>query len=208
MSARFVIVGTDTGVGKTVFSAGLAGALGAYYWKPVQAGLIEETDSATVARLSGLARERILPEAWRLRAPASPHLSARLDGVEIDPARLEPPLCEGPLVIETAGGVLTPLTLNTPFAALLARWRLPTVVVARTSLGAINHSLLTLEALRRRDIPVLGVAFVGEEEAETQSAIAHIGAVRILGRLPRLAPLTADALRKAFAASFRREDFI
>src|SRR6478752_510315 len=100
MTPRFVISGTDTGIGKTVFAAGLAGALGAHYWKSVQSGLEDETDSQTVARLSGLPSGHILPEAYRLTVPASPHLSARLDGVEIDIGKLLPPQSEGPLVIE------------------------------------------------------------------------------------------------------------
>ncbi len=202
-----VVAGTDTEVGKTVFAAALAGALGAAYWKPVQAGLDGETNSQIVARLAGLEPERILPEAFRLRTPASPHLAARLDGVEIIPETLDPPRAPRPLVIETAGGVMTPLTLQKTNADLLARWRLPVVVVARTRLGTINHSLLTLEALRRRDAPVLGVAFIGEENAEAQSAIAQMGETRMLGRLPQLAPLTRETLAAAFAAAFNPRDF-
>jgi dethiobiotin synthetase len=206
--SAFVVAGTDTGVGKTVFSAALVGALRAAYWKPVQAGLDGETDSEIVARLAGLEPERILPEAFRLRTPASPHLAARLDGLAIDPARLDPPPTPCPLVIETAGGVMTPLTLDATNADLLARWRLPVVVVARTRLGTINHSLLTLEALRRRGAPVLGVAFIGEEDAEAQSAIARMGETRILGRLPQLSPLTRETLATAFAAAFDGRDFL
>ncbi|ARN82124.1 dethiobiotin synthase [Methylocystis bryophila] len=204
MSA-FVVAGTDTDVGKTIFAAALAGAIGAAYWKPVQAGLDGETDSQIVARLAGLGPERILPEAYRLRTPASPHLAARLDGLAID--RLDPPTPR-PLVIETAGGVMTPLTLQATNADLLAHWRLPVVVVARTRLGTINHSLLTLEALRRRGAPVLGLAFIGEEDAEAESAIAEMGETRILGRLPRLAALTRESLANAFAAGFDRRDFL
>ncbi|ATQ66776.1 MULTISPECIES: dethiobiotin synthase [Methylosinus] len=203
---RLVVVGTDTDVGKTVFSAALAGALGAYYWKPVQAGLDSETDTQTVARLSGLARERLLSEAYVLRTPASPHLSARLDGVTIDVARLAPPALS-PLVVETAGGLMTPLTETLPTADLLAQWRLPVVLCARTTLGTINHSLLSLEALRRRDIPVLGVAFIGEENVETRRIIAQMSDARDLGRLPLLAALTADVLRASFESAFRRADF-
>ncbi len=208
MSSRFVIVGTDTGVGKTVFSAALADALGACYWKPVQAGLEDETDSQCVARLAGLPPERIFPEAYRLKTPASPHHAAQLDGIVIDPSLLDPPDCAGPLVIETAGGVMTPLTIETPTIELLAHWRLPVIVVARTSLGTINHSLLTIEALRRREIFVHGVAFVGDENGETQAAIAHMGAVAVLGRLTRVAPLTRENLQRAFAASFAVGDFL
>jgi dethiobiotin synthetase len=208
MNRRFVIVGTDTDVGKTIFSAALVGAIDAFYWKPVQAGLDGETDSQTTARLSGVAAAQILPEAWRLQTPASPHIAARRDGVAIDPAALNPPVCAGPLVIETAGGVMTPLTTGTTTIDVLARWRLPVILVARTSLGTINHSLLTIGALRRSDIPIVGVAFVGDEEAEAQAAIVGLGAARMLGRLPRLSPLSRETLRTAFAAAFRLSDFL
>ncbi|MBM3577778.1 MAG: ATP-dependent dethiobiotin synthetase BioD [Alphaproteobacteria bacterium] len=204
---RFVIAGTDTGVGKTIFSAALAQALDAYYWKPVQSGLDGETDSQTVARLSGLPPARILPEVWRLKTPASPHLSAQIDGVEIDPDRLAPPECDRPLIIETAGGLMTPLTICVPTIDVVARWRIPAILTARTSLGTINHSLLSIEALRRRDIPLLGIAFVGDENENTQAAIATMGDVRVLGRLPFLSLLTQATLRAAFEAGFRVADF-
>lgn len=206
MARRFVIVGTDTGVGKTVFSAALAGALGAFYWKPVQSGLEEETDSQTVERLADSVR--IVPEAWRLRLPASPHISARAEGVEIDPSRLAPPDVDGPLVIETAGGVMVPLTDSALTIDVLSRWRMPVIVVARTALGTINHSLLTLEALRRRDIPIHGIAFVGEAQEAPQRTIAQLGGVTALGRLPLLSPLSAQTLRAAFDAGFSRADYI
>jgi dethiobiotin synthetase len=207
MTRAFVIVGTDTNVGKTVFSAALVGALDAFYWKPVQSGLEDETDSQTVARLSGVAPARIFPEAWRLNLPASPHIAARADGVEINAVGLDPPKVDGRLVIETAGGVMVPLTDRVLTIDLLAGWRLPVVLVARTSLGTINHSLLTIEALRRRDIPIHGVAFIGEEQKAPQETIARIGGVRALGRLPRLDPLTRETLRAAFEAAFSPSDF-
>ena len=207
MSRAFVIVGTDTNVGKTVFSAALADALGAHYWKPVQSGLEDETDSQTVARLGGLAPQRILPEAWRLTLPASPHIAARAEGVEIDVARLSPPQGVTPLVIETAGGVMVPLTDNCLTIDLLASWGLPAIVVSRTALGAINHSLLTLEALRLRHIEVHGLAFVGDEYAMAQRTIGSLGDVRVLGRLPNLDPLNRETLRGAFSARFSLKDF-
>jgi dethiobiotin synthetase len=185
-----------------VFAAGLAGALGARYWKPVQSGLEDETDSQTVARLSGLPSGHILPEAYRLTAPLSPHLSARLDGVEIDIGKLLPPQSEGPLVIEGAGGLLVPLTATTVFAEVFAQWRIPVILCARTALGTINHTLLSLEALRRRAIPVCGVAFIGPENANTQATIATIGQVDILGRLPMLDNLTRESLAQAFRENF------
>jgi len=202
MTPRFVVSGTDTGIGKTVFAAGLAGALSARYWKPVQSGLEDETDSQTVARLSGLPSGRILPEAYRLTASLSPHLSARLDGIEIDTDKLLPPECEGPLIIEGAGGLLVPLTATTVFADVFAQWRIPVILCARTALGTINHTLLSLEALRRRAIPVCGVAFIGPENADTQATIATIGQVDILGRLPMLDNLTRESLAQAFRENF------
>lgn len=201
LSGAFVVTGTDTGVGKTVFAAGLAGALGACYWKPVQAGLADGGDAASVAALAGLPAGRILPERYRLSTPCSPHRAAELDGVIIDPAALAVP-DQRPLVIEGAGGALVPLTREFLFADLFARWGLPVIVVARTALGTINHSLLTLEALRARGVPVHGIAFVGEPAEDSQGTIAAIGQVRVLGRLPWLDPLDATGLAAAFAAGF------
>ena len=199
---RFVVTGTDTGIGKTIFSAALAAALGGYYWKPVQSGLDEETDSQVVRRLGCLSPNRILPETYRLRTPASPHLAARLDHVEIEPERLTPPVTDAPLVVEGAGGLLVPLTETEVFADVFARWQIPVILCARTGLGTINHTLLSVEALRYRAIPVFGVAFIGDEQAETQRIIAAMGQVRILGRLPRLDPLTPDVLQQAFRENF------
>lgn len=207
MTLRLVVTGTDTGVGKTVFSAALAGALGASYWKPVQSGLEGETDSEAVQRLGCLPSYRIVPEGWRLRTPASPHLSAEIDGMMIDPEGLSPPETGGPLIIEGAGGVLVPLTRQVLFADVFVRWALPVILCARTELGTINHTLLSVEALRRRSIPVLGIAFIGDERADTERTIAEVGAVRRLGRLPRLKPLTSESLRAAFAAHFDVSSF-
>lgn len=208
MSTRIIVAGTDTGIGKTVFSAALTGALDGFYWKPIQAGLDQETDSQTVLRLSGLAAERVLPEAYRLRTPVSPHLAAELDGVTIEPQALLIPEKDRPLLVEGAGGLLVPLTRNATYLDLMARWRVPVVLCARTALGTINHSLLSIEALRARDVAVLGIAFIGEANVESERMIAEMGKVRRLGRLPHVAPLTRDRLREAFANSFDIGDFL
>jgi dethiobiotin synthetase len=195
MTSALVVTGTDTGIGKTIFSAGLTKALNAQYWKPVQAGLEEETDSQIVARLSG---RPVLPEAYRLKRPASPHLAAADEGVVIDPARLQLPDGTGPLVVEGAGGALVPLHEGLLYADLMAHWQAPVIVVARTGLGTINHSLMTIEALRARRVNLLGIAFVGDEMADSQAIICRIGQVRSLGRLPRLGTLTPPTLAAAF----------
>lgn len=202
MTPHYVVSGTDTGIGKTVFSAALAGALGGSYWKAIQSGLAEETDSAAVLRLGALKQEQILPEAYCLQTPASPHLSAGRDGIEIDPARLEPPQTRDPLVIEGAGGLPVPITEEVVFADIFAHWQIPVILCARTSLGTINHTLLSVQALRHRGIPVAGIAFIGDENRETQRVIAKMGCVAELGRLPWLPDLNAAALRAAFCENF------
>ncbi|MBN9598372.1 MAG: ATP-dependent dethiobiotin synthetase BioD [Afipia sp.] len=207
MIPRIVVTGTDTNIGKTVFAAGLADFLGADYWKPVQAGLEDETDTQTVARLGGLSGERILPERYRLVTPASPHLAARLDGVMIDVDALTPPDTARPLLIEGAGGLMVPLDRHTLYIDVFKRWQIPVVLCARTALGTINHSLLSIAALKARGIPLLGIAFIGEPNAESENIICEIGAVRRLGTLPWLAPLTRETLRAAFRDAFNADDF-
>ncbi len=202
MNARYVVTGTDTGIGKTIFSAALAAALDAFYWKPVQSGLDEETDSETVMRLGGLSRERILPEAYRLAAPASPHLSARLDGVTIDPQRLVPPAIQGPLIIEGAGGLLVPLSDELVYADIFALWQIPAILCARTTLGTINHTLLSVEAMKYRGIPIFGIVFIGEENQETQRIVGKMSDVLILGRLPWMADVSAKGLQQVFSRNF------
>ncbi|PJI90339.1 ATP-dependent dethiobiotin synthetase BioD [Sphingomonas koreensis] len=190
-----VVTGTDTGVGKTVAAAALAWRLGASYWKPVQAGLDEETDSEVVARLASV---EVLPEAYRLTTPCSPHRAAEIDGATIDLDRLSPP--PGRLVIEGAGGALVPLTRDLVYADIFARWGLPVVVVARTTLGTINHTLLTVEALRARSIWVGGILFSGNAMPDSEATICAMGKVRSLGRIPVLDPLTPERLRTAAQA--------
>ena len=192
-----IITGTDTGIGKSVVSAGLVAALGARYWKPVQAGLDEETDSELVARL--VPQAVVHAEAYRLATPASPHYAARLDGVTIAPDHLALPQGPGPLVVEGAGGVLVPLAQDLAYADVFARWGLPVVLVARTALGTINHSLLSIEALRARRCAIAGMVFVGDENAESEAVISQISGVRRLGRLPWLPQVSAPALAAAMA---------
>jgi dethiobiotin synthetase len=213
MSKSFVITGTDTDIGKTVFAAALTQALGGCYWKPVQAGLDGGGDCATVRDLARLPPDRIVPEVYRLTTACSPHRAAELDNVEIDLGLLTVPSpnlsLEGArgLIIEGAGGALVPLTRNLLFADLFARWKTPVIIVARTSLGTINHSLMTIEALRSRSVPIHGIAFIGDANADSEATICAIGRVKRLGRLPILSPLTPATLAKAFAENFALSDF-
>ena len=196
MTRGIVITGTDTGIGKTVFSAGRGGPLDRFFWKPGRPRLLED------ALLSGLPAGRVLPEVYRLRMPLSPHRSAEIDGVAIEAAKLSLPDLPGPLIIEGAGGLMVPLNRQTKFIDIFREWQLPVILCARPALGTINHTLLSIEALRARAIPLLGIAFIGEEMVDSQRTIAEFGNVRQLGRLPYLNPLTPKTLREAMAAGF------
>lgn len=204
MSKQIIITGTDTDIGKTVFAAALTFALGATYWKPIQAGLAEETDSQLVERLSG---QNILPEAYKLNTPASPHIAAEIDGMKIDLEKLKLPNVSGSLVVEGAGGIMVPITRQTTFLDVFVKWHAPIVLCARTSLGTINHSLLSISALRNAKCNILGIAFIGDENKDSEKTICGMGDVKRLGRLPLLTELNRDGLNKAFADNFNLADF-
>lgn len=186
--------GTDTDVGKTVVSAWLVQGLQATYWKPVQSGLEGGSDSSRVQQLLHLPSERLLPEAYRLQQPVSPHWAAEQDGVRIEPERLALPPCPGALVVETAGGLLVPLRRDWLQIEQLQRWRLPVLLVGRSGLGTLNHCLLSLEALERRGIPVLGLVLNGPPHADNPRTLETIGGVPVVAQLPVLQPLNAASL--------------
>lgn len=202
------VTGTDTGVGKTVVSAVLVRALrrsrAAGYWKPVQTGIEEDDDTAEVARLASCAPEEICNEGVRLERPLSPHLSARLAGRRIDFDRL---LAVGNRlaperfwVIEGAGGLLVPLNDKRMIADLIAALGLPVVIAARSGLGTINHTLLTVEALRRRNLPIASVVLVGAPNAENRLAIETWGRVPVRGEIPFLTSVDPAAIEAAAAS--------
>ena len=196
MTDCVIVTGTDTEIGKTVFAAGLTKALGATYWKPVQAGLADETDTETVSRLSGA---KTIPEAYRLKIPASPHLAAENEAIEIEEENLiVPERVGGSLVIEGAGGLMVPLNRKSTYLDIFARWEQPIILCARTKLGTINHSLLSIEAIRARSCCLIGVAFIGDAEPDVEQTICEFGKVRHLGRLPFLSSLTPAALHETF----------
>jgi len=207
MTLRIVVTGTDTDVGKTVFAAGLTRLLEGVYWKPVQAGLDGETDTETVRRLSGLDQGHFLAETWRLEQAASPHLAAEREGIELDSESLSVPALDRPLIIEGAGGLMVPLNRRELYIDVFARWKAPVVLCARTRLGTLNHTLLSLEALARRAIPVIGIALIGDAHADNERTLAALGGVPVLGRLPKLDPLTPESLRAAFGQAFPRKLF-
>lgn len=186
------VTGTDTDVGKTLVSAWLAHFWRADYWKPIQTGAVDGTDFQTVAKLSPATV--IHPAAYVFQAPLSPHEAARRERARIDLSALAPPETKRPLVVEGAGGVMVPLNEAALTVDFMERLGLPAIVVARSGLGTINHTLMTLEVLRRRHIPILGVVLNGQKNPGNRQAIEHYGGVPILAELQPLFAVTASVV--------------
>lgn len=189
---RCFITATDTDAGKTVACAWAMLHSNACYWKPVQAGL-EETDEAAVRSLTGLDDDRFHDTVYALPEPLSPHESARRAGVTIEMAKLKLP-GDGPLIAEGAGGLMVPLNDESLVIDFIKETGLPAILVCRTTLGTINHSLLSLEALRARNIPVAGVILCGPDVPHNRAAIETYGKVTVIAHIPPLDPLDRDTL--------------
>ena len=200
MTPSFIVTGTDTGLGKTVVSAMYTLSLGMNYYKPIQSGIEDETDREAVKRMTGLGDDRVMQDGIRLMNPLSPHRSAELDGVDIDIAAVAP---KGDnLLVEGAGGLMVPVNRQTLYIDAFANWGLPVVLASRTGLGTINHTLLSLEAMRKRGIEIIGVAFVGDDNPDNMKTISEMGDVKALGRVPMMDDITPDKLQTVFIENF------
>lgn len=213
---QFIITGTDTEIGKTVFSAALMLGLEAagktpHYWKPIQSGITDGVDTRTVQKLTALPDERFLSERYIFSEPLSPHRAAEIDKIKIDVAALRKtkniPHTIGTLVIEGAGGLMVPLTRKNLQANIYRDWKLPVILCARTGLGTINHTLLSLEALWSRKIPVHGLVFIGDDNPDNIKTLSEFSGVRVLGHLPNLYRLDETSLGNAFKENFDIEMF-
>jgi dethiobiotin synthase len=185
------VTGTDTGVGKTVLSAALMLRYPeAHYWKPIQTG--PDDDTSEVQRLSG---GQVIDAGIRLPDPVSPHLAAQRVEISIDLDALVGQVRTTPVIVEGAGGVLVPVNDSQTMADLMVMLGMPVIVAARSTLGTINHTLLTIEALRVRGLRVAGVVMIGDGNADNRAAIEHYGNVAVLAEMPRFDPLTPESLR-------------
>ncbi len=193
---KVIIAGIHTGIGKTVCSALLCQARGWDYWKPVQAGELDQSDSITVGRLVSHPDCRIHPERYRLQIPASPHFAAAEEGLAIHPEDFTVPDTRNSLVIETAGGVMSPLAAGFLNIDLMRQFGSPAIVVSNHYLGSINHTLLTVAALRAAGIPLLGLVFSGEEVPSTGSFIQEHTGLPLLFRIPLMKELNAATLKE------------
>lgn len=203
--SEIFVTGTDTGIGKTVVSAILSQALNASYWKPIQAGLEEETDTQFVKRTSDLSDDRIIPERYRLLTPMSPHAAAEIDDVSIKMDEFTlPDYKTDHLVVEGAGGLMVPFNDEHMIIDLISYLELPVVLVARSTLGTLNHTFLSLEALRKRNIPILGVVLNGPRHESNYQTIKKYGAINILAEIDVIDEMSPSSLSRTFEDEFKQ----
>jgi len=193
-SQRIIVCGTDTDVGKTIVSSFLVQGLKGVYWKPIQSGTEEGTDTKTVCKLLDLEPERYLSERYKFKAPVSPHWAAEKESRHIDPNNLDVPNLDKLIIIETAGGLMVPLNRNWLQIDQLKVWGAPIILVARTGLGTLNHTLLSLEALKNRNINVLGIVLNGPPHTDNPKTLEQFGDTKILARLPIFEEINAKSL--------------
>ncbi len=186
------VAGIGTDVGKTIISAILTEALQADYWKPIQSGDLDNTDAMKIQRWISNTRTRIHPEAYRLHTPMSPHAAAEIDGIRIELPNIELPNTQNFLIVEGAGGLLVPLNNNDNIIDLIQHLQLPVILISRHYLGSINHTLLSIEALKHRNIPITGIIFNGEEHPTTESIIQQRSGVPVLGRVGDLGEVNKE----------------
>lgn len=191
---KYFVSGIDTGIGKTLISAILTEKLNADYWKPIQSGDLDQSDSKTVASLISNSRTIIHPETYRLTQPLSPHLSSRLDGISIKIEQMVLPETENHLIVEGAGGLMVPLNENDLIIDLVKKLKLEMILVSENYLGSINHTLLSLAMLKLYNIPVKGIIFNGEENEETENYIVNYTGVEFLGRIPKMQTIDKEVI--------------
>ena len=193
-SKRIIICGTDTDVGKTIVSSFFVQGLKGIYWKPIQSGTEEGTDTKTVCNLLNLEPNRYLSERYKFKAPVSPHWAAERESSFIEPNNLLLPDLDKLIIIETAGGLMVPLNRNWLQIDQLKVWGAPIILVARTGLGTLNHTLLSLEALKHRNLDVLGIELNGPPHKDNPKTLGQFGDTKILASLPIFDEVNAKVL--------------
>ena len=188
------ITGIGTDIGKTLTSAILVEKLKADYWKPVQAGELENSDTIKVKSLISNPISVFHPEGYRLSQPFSPHKSAALDGITIDPAKINVPITNNRLIIEGAGGLMVPLCDNFLMIDLIKRLSAEVILVSQFYLGSINHTLLSISALKQHNIPVKGIIFNGDEDIYTKSYILEYSEAALLGAIPFINKINKESV--------------
>jgi dethiobiotin synthetase len=202
VSADLFVTGTDTAVGKTLLSALLVAALNRRYWKPIQTGACEGTDREAVIHWAEVTVDRTCAETYIFDPPVSPHLAAEQKGTAIDVHSIRRPSSVDALIIEGAGGVLVPVNDRAFMLDLMAALSSPVVVAARTALGTINHTLLTVAAVRNAKLQLRGVVMIGKDQPDNRRAVERYGNVPVIGSIPWLDVINRQTLLTVFAQHF------
>lgn len=197
MTEKYFITGIGTGIGKTITSAVLTEKLNADYWKPIQSGDLDQSDSLAIENLISNPKTKIHSETYRLNHPLSPHLSARMDGIEIGLDQFHLPTTDNSLIIEGAGGLLVPLNDTTLILDLIKQLQVPVIVVSQNYLGSINHTLLTINTLKQHHIDIKGIIFNGETNIESETYILKYTQVQPLGHIPLLSDINPTSIKEA-----------
>jgi len=195
--AKYFITGIGTGIGKTLISAVLTEKLKADYWKPIQSGDLDTSDSITIHSLVSNTQTVIHPESYRLTQPLSPHLSARLDGIEIDLNKINMPLTNNDLIVEGAGGLMVPLNEKELIIDLIKKLNIEVILVSQNYLGSINHTLLSVNLLKQYEIPIKGIIFNGDENVETERYIQQYAKIKKLGIIPNFSNIDKEKVKAA-----------
>ena len=191
---QFIICGTDTDVGKTLISSFFVRGLNCFYWKPIQSGIQGETDSEYVQRVSQISPKKILKEAYVFNEPVSPHWAAEIDNVKLIKSNLNLPNIEKNLLVETAGGLMVPLTRDFLQIDQIKIWNLPVILVCRSSLGTLNHTLLSIEALKKRKINILGLIINGKKHLDNPQTLKLFSGLPIIAEFPLIKNLSVNNL--------------
>lgn len=206
MPERIFVSGIHTGVGKTIVSAVLAQALEADYWKPVQTGTMEGSDTETVKRLVNNPHSRFHPEQYALREPLSPHAAAALENVGIQTEKFSLPVTSNHLIIEGAGGLMVPITEDYLMIHLIRQLEVPVVLVSRNYLGSINHTLMSVAVLQKYDLPLMGIIFSGAENPASESVILSQSGAPMLGRVGEIALTPEEVTMQAERFTYLKTD--
>ena len=191
---KFIICGTDTDVGKTLISSFFVRGLNSFYWKPIQSGIYKETDSEVVKRLSQVKSNKIIKEAYIFKEPVSPHWASEIDQIKIEMKSLDLPKVNESLVLETAGGLMVPITRNFLQIDQIKIWDLPVIIVCRSSLGTLNHTLLSIEALKKRGIKILGLVINGVNHLDNPRTLQEFSNLPIIAEFPFLKKIDCSIL--------------
>ena len=191
---QFVICGTDTDIGKTLISSFFVRGLNAFYWKPIQSGIETSTDSQTLEKLARINKAKIINEAYVFTKPLSPHWAAEIDQKTIDFNFLQLPKVNDPLIVETAGGLMVPLTRNFLQIDQIKKWDLPVILVCKSSLGTLNHTLLSIEALQKRNINILGLVVNGEKHLDNPKTLFEFSRIPVIAEFPYLPKVDSNNL--------------